>query len=188
MAIQPTFIFVCFLILASLVDASWYRWRGQPLVCNFRPTKTNSARGRVVFWNVFHYRSYRCRVYISATFSGLTPNTKLGWHIHKYGDTGEEDGTGTGGHFVSPRNSKWRFHALPRNPRRHWGDLGNLYVTPNGTAAFKGIDNTIRLRGIIGRGMIIHARVDQGLSEQPSGAAGPRVAQCVIGIANPQKL
>jgi Cu-Zn family superoxide dismutase len=37
---------------------------------------------------------------------------------------------------------------------------------------------------IIGRGVIVHAGADD-LTSQPSGAAGPRVACGVIGVAKP---
>jgi Cu-Zn family superoxide dismutase len=48
------------------------------------------------------------------------------------------------------------------------------------------VDSVIALQGeasIVGRGMIVHAGRDD-LTSQPSGAAGPRVACGVIGIAS----
>lgn len=53
----------------------------------------------------------------------------------------------------------------------------------NGTVDF--VDHVIKIDDIRGRGMIIHAQMDMGPDEQPTGAAGPRHAMCVIGIANP---
>jgi len=175
------------LIFAPLVDASWWCFGGEPLVCNFKPTDGYTTRGRVVFRSVFDYRRWSCMVHIEANFTGLNQNSLQGWHIHQYGDVGEIDGSGTGGHFISPNNNPWRLHALPPNPRRHWGDLGNLQVTSEGTANFTGTDDIITLRGIVGRGMIIHAGRDKGIKFQPSGASGARAAQCVIGIANSAK-
>ncbi len=185
----PTRLFILFALLFASANA--YRrhfcLRQPTLVCNFRPTAGNHASGRVVFRPTWRRR--RCRVHITATFTGLTPNTRQGWHIHAYGDTAAADGTATGGHFTSPRNTRrFRNHGLPGSRRRHWGDLGNLVVDASGRAAVDKTDKMIRLRGILGRGMIIHALVDQGPDAQPTGAAGKRVAQCVIGYANPARV
>jgi len=45
------------------------------------------------------------------------------------------------------------------------------------------VDETIHINMILGRGVIVHNGEDD-LSSQPSGAAGPRVACGVIGIAS----
>ena len=93
------------------------------------------------------------------------------------------NGKSTGGHFTNPRLEKTR-HGLPDKPLRHWGDLGNLEVRSDGFARVRLIDDQITLQGILGRGMIIHATQDKGT--QPSGDAGTRMAQCVIGYRNPK--
>ena len=41
-----------------------------------------------------------------------------------------------------------------------------------------------RLNPIIGRGVVVHAKVDDG--SQPSGNAGDRLAVGVIGVRNPK--
>lgn len=163
----------------------YYCYQQSPLVCNFQPTKGNNAKGRVTFRTVWIHG--RCLTHVRAKISGLTPNTKQGWHIHKYGDIVAESGASTGGHFSTPSGRQLR-HGLPNDRERHWGDLGNLNVRNDGMAWVSMFDRVIRLNDIIGRGMIIHASEDQGSSQQPSGASGPRVAQCVIGIANPKNL
>lgn len=180
---------VLFALCFTATNAFRRHWcRRQPtLVCDFRPTAGNQANGRVIFRSTWIRR--RCRVHITASFSGLTPNTRQGWHIHAYGDIGANDGSSTGGHFTSPRNSRrFRKHGSLGSRRRHWGDLGNLVVDVHGRARVNRIDHVIRMKGILGRGMIIHALVDQGPKAQPSGAAGKRVGQCVIGFANPKKI
>ncbi len=156
-------------------------WRSHPLVCNFHPTVNSTARGRVIFRGLWVPRK-GCHVYVTGQFWGLTPGTSQGWHIHAYGDITKNDGKSTGGHFTNPRMEKTG-HGLPGG-RRHWGDLGNLDVRRDGVAHARLVDDQITLQGILGRGMIIHAKQDQGT--QPTGAAGARMAQCVIGYRSPK--
>lgn len=68
---------------------------------------------------------------------------------------------------------------------RHWGDFGNLHADKSGNARYDRVDSVITLRGIVGRGITVHAENDKGASAQPSGGAGARIAFCVIGFANP---
>lgn len=93
------------------------------------------------------------------------------------------DGGSTGGHFNNPYNVSVE-HGLPRDPVRHWGDLGNLKAE-GGVAEFRRLDRVIRLSGIVGRGITVHALRDQGAAVQPTGGSGARIAVCVIGFANP---
>eukprot|EP00177_Eucheuma_denticulatum_P003936 GFKZ01007115.1.p1 GENE.GFKZ01007115.1~~GFKZ01007115.1.p1 ORF type:complete len:235 (+),score=10.67 GFKZ01007115.1:96-707(+) len=155
-----------------------------PLICNLRPTQNQTARGRVIFRPVF--RVSRCLVLISVRVSGLTPGPH-GIHIHTYGDLSSRDGSATGGHFTNPRGGDV-MHGLPGDRVRHWGDFGSVRVGGNGRGGFRRVDRVIRLRGIVGRGMIVHELRDMGSAFQPSGAAGGRYAQCVIGFANPESI
>lgn len=118
---------------------------------------------------------------VKARFSGLTKNTLQGWHIHESGDVSSPDGSGTGGHFTSPRGDpRFANHGFRSNFNRHWGDFGNLRVRSNGRAYASFYDPIITLQGILGRGMIVHASKDNGPTAQPSGNSGARVAQCRI--------
>lgn len=159
--------------------------RQQPLVCDFAPTKGSQVTGRAIFTPVFY--KHRCLVQVQGRISGLTPRKQQGWHIHRYGDVSSSDGTAQGPHFTSPRLEN-RPHGLPNERPRHWGDLGNLVADNNGDARYDQLDQVISLRGIVGRGMIIHADMDQGSQVQPTGGSGARQAQCVIGFANPDRL
>jgi Cu-Zn family superoxide dismutase len=62
------------------------------------------------------------------------------------------------------------------------GDMGNITADAQGNASIDYVDETIHINMILGRGVIVHNGEDD-LSSQPSGAAGPRVACGVIGIA-----
>lgn len=122
------------------------------------------------------------RVKITAQVSGLKPNSKHAIHIHEYGDLRAEDGTMTGGHY----NPESHDHALPEKEMRHAGDMGNLVANAEGVASFTLSVDNITLVGsknpVIGRGVIVHIGEDDG--GQPTGNAGARIAQGVIGIAN----
>lgn len=146
----------------------------QKAVCVLYPTKGNETGGIVTFIQT------KDGVKIVADVEGLTPG-KHGFHIHQYGDISAPDGTSTGGHF-NPTNKK---HGSPDAEERHVGDLGNLIADDNGRAHYERLDKVISLNGpnsIIGRGIIVHAGEDDFVT-QPTGNAGARVADGVIGIA-----
>ena len=70
---------------------------------------------------------------------------------------------------------------------RHVGDLGNVEADTSGKAHLELTDKMMTMVGensIIGRGLIVHEKVDD-LKTQPTGNAGGRVACGVIGIAKP---
>ena len=142
------------------------------------PTSGNVASGMVTFVQE------RADVLITVHVTGLKPDSVHAWHIHEYGDISGLDGKATGGHY----NPEGHPHALPSDRDRHAGDLGNLTADASGQA-----HKVVRVRNItigstrnpiIGRGVIIHAKIDDG--GQPTGNAGGRIAQGVIGIAKPK--
>ena len=86
----------------------------------------------------------------------------------------------------------WDNHGMPIEVQvgkemRHAGDLGNLTADNDGKAHYEITVSNISVAGmknpIIGRGVIVHAKVDDG--SQPVGNAGGRIACGVIGVANP---
>jgi Cu-Zn family superoxide dismutase len=125
---------------------------------------------------------------VEAEVTGLTPNSKHGFHVHQFGDLSKDDGTATGGHY-DPTGSD---HGLPKEHEGHdhmetgghAGDFGNLEADDTGKATYSETFYNISLTGknaVLGRGIIVHANEDDG--GQPTGNAGPRIAQGVIGIA-----
>ncbi len=142
------------------------------------PTEGNTARGVVTFTQVDN------GVRVTAEISGLNPNQEHAMHIHQWGDITAADGTATGGHY----NPEGHDHGLPNGGDRHAGDFGNVKADANGVAKFDQTFDNISIAGmknpIIGRGLIVHADPDDG--SQPTGNAGARIAQAVIGIANAQ--
>lgn len=143
------------------------------MVCVLVPTAGHQVTGTVTFTQEKGF------VRVIADVNGLTPG-KHGFHVHDLGDTRAADGTATGGHF----DPKGHPHGGPSASRRHAGDLGNLTADASGHAHLEWDDYKLQLNGpetILGRSVIVHADEDD-LSSQPTGNAGARVAQGVIGI------
>lgn len=160
-------------------------------ICVLSPTNNadlTGVNGTITFTRT------KSGVLVEANVSGLKPNSKHGFHVHQWGDVSVADGTGTGGHY-NPAGSEE--HSLPEAHDHdgeehhmtggHAGDMGNLESDADGNASYSKTFENISLIGenaILGRAIIVHLNEDDG--GQPTGNAGPRVAQGVIGIANPE--
>lgn len=149
------------------------------LVAVLSPTEGNQAAGVVTFKS-----AGKGKVEIKADISGLSPNSKHAIHVHQYGDLTSKDGKSAGDHY----NPLGHQHALPDQKVRHAGDFGNLEADANGNATMTLVVSNISLAGqlspVIGRALVVHAKVDDG--GQPSGNAGDRIAVGVIGVRNPK--
>ena len=147
-------------------------------ICVLSPTKGSNVMGTVVFTQKGD------AVEITGDITGLTPGNH-GFHVHEFGDLSSNAGLATGGHF-NPEKEK---HGGPHAAMRHVGDLGNIVADDNGKVTLHLTDKLIQLRGkhsIIGRGLIVHAKADD-LKTDPTGDAGGRVAQGVIGVGKAPK-
>jgi len=142
------------------------------LIATVMPVGDGEASGSVTFSDSDN------GVMVQGEFEGLEPGNH-GFHIHQYGDCSANDGTSAGGHF-NPSNNE---HGAPSDMARHMGDLGNIEAAEDSSASINYTDETVSLREILGRGIIIHAGEDD-LQSQPTGDAGSRVACGVIGVAN----
>ena len=145
----------------------------QQAVAVLHPTAGQNCHG------VVHFKQDGDSVKVVADLEGLTPGQKHAFHIHQYGDCSSSDGTSAGGHY----NPEGHQHGLPANETRHAGDLGNVEADSQGKAHYELTVNNISVSGpknpIIGRGVIVHAKADDG--SQPVGNAGGRIACGVIG-------
>ena len=161
---------VLILLTSALVGATARAQTTQPsAIAVLSPTEGNDLQGTVTFIQTPE------GVRVQANLAGLTAGTEHGFHVHQYGDCSASDGTSAGGHF----NPHGADHAGPDAASRHVGDLGNSEAT------YDRVDTQLAFEGessIIGRAVIVHGGIDD-LSSQPSGAAGPRIACGVIGIA-----
>lgn len=146
-------------------------------VAQVHPTENSEVTGTVTFNKV------EDGVRVQANVEGLSQGNH-GFHIHQYGDCTASDGTSAGGHY-NPTNND---HGAPTADNRHMGDMGNLVAVQYETTTIDYIDPKIKLNGpnsVIGRAVVIHGGEDD-FESQPSGAAGPRMACGVIGVANAQ--
>jgi Cu-Zn family superoxide dismutase len=143
------------------------------------PTAGNKCQGKITFTQEGD------SVKIVADVTGLTPGQKHAFHIHQFGDCSAPDAMSAGGHY----NPESHEHGLLDKDKRHAGDLGNLQADDGGKAHYEITVKNITIAGtknpIIGRGVIVHARPDDG--GQPVGNAGARIACGVIGVANTAK-
>lgn len=166
-------------LLAGSATAAICRTNDGPaLTCTLTPTAGNSVGGTV---KIVPQTGGRCGSTLDAKVTGLAAGSVHGWHIHEAGDISAADGTATGGHF-NPQNVK---HNLPGKWPRHVGDLGNLPAANRAGVAtvWRQVETLVNTRLVRGRGLIIHAKRDDG--GQPTGNAGARLAQCVLGVALP---
>lgn len=117
-------------------------------------------------------------VTVTAHIEGAPPGTH-GLHIHAVGDCSSDDFKSAGGHF-NPTDAP---HGGPDDSERHAGDLGNIEVGDDGSGHLELTSDLITLgegeNSVIGRGVILHEKADD-LVSQPTGAAGSRLACGVV--------
>jgi Cu-Zn family superoxide dismutase len=117
-------------------------------------------------------------VEVTANVEGLTPGDH-GWHVHEKGDCSAPDATSAGGHF----NPNGHQHGAPDAADHHEGDFGNLTAGADGKATktfvMKGITLGDDPTSVVGKGFIVHEKMDD-LTTQPTGNAGGRIACGVI--------
>jgi Cu-Zn family superoxide dismutase len=174
---KGSILLLSLLVAASaLVSNDRVRAQAEPnrAVAVLNPTENSQVRGLITFTRV------GSEVKVVADVTGLTPG-KHGFHIHEFGDCSAKDATSAGGHF----NPSTHPHGAPTDAQRHAGDLGKLDAGADGKAHLEWNDAKLALSGpasIIGRGVIVHAGVDD-FKTQPTGNAGGRLACGTIGVA-----
>lgn len=177
--------------------------RSNPDDCTNAPTDTISAQGVIAldqnsqavtsasdatratcFYNPTGFPGYSGQAWFAegtniwAQVQGITG--VHAFHIHAWGDISNL--ANTGAHY-----DPWLMpHGIPPYPKRHVGDLGNIYYysSDNVTAYYAYLNNDyVHLTGnnsIIGRAAVVHADPDVCTTMW-----GARILGCVIGIANP---
>ena len=130
----------------------------------------SSAQGWVQFdW------AERKQVKVTAEMTGLKPNQKVGFHIHEFGDCGNQ-ALNAGGHF----NPKGHKHGGPSDKKRHYGDLGNLVADAEGKAVYEQVVHG-KLYKFLGLSVVVHSQADD-MKTQPTGDSGGRMACGVVGV------
>lgn len=139
------------------------------------PTEDNAARGVVRFTE-----KPGGGIEVKADIEQL-PQGKHAYHLHLYGDCSAADGKSAGTHFNLDGSST----EPPADIARITGNLGELTAGEDGRASATGLLPKASLTGsygILGRSVIVHGKGNDE-SQPPIGAAGPRLACGVIGIA-----
>ncbi|KAJ3284428.1 hypothetical protein HK104_009962 [Borealophlyctis nickersoniae] len=131
----------------------------------------------------------RTSVSIRLFLAGFLPNAIHAIHIHTFGNVSSPDGASTQGHF-NPLNKTHGCNTTAASTERHAGDLGNIQADGYGhmhltitTQNLISLDPASPL-SVIGRAIMVHEKQDDCMPTTPTGNAGKRFAQGVIGIAN----
>ncbi|WP_445736538.1 superoxide dismutase family protein [Mariniflexile sp.] len=141
------------------------------LTVQLMPKSDSSVSGTVVF------TEENGTVSMSATITGLEPGEHA-IHIHESSDCSSADGKSAGGHWnpTSEPHGKWGVET-----GYHKGDIGNFTADENGKGTIEFstdkwcIGCGDEMKDIIGKGIIVHAGVDD-FTTQPTGDAGGRVS------------
>jgi Cu-Zn family superoxide dismutase len=111
---------------------------------------------------------------IQGSLIGAAPGLH-GFHIHEFGDCAD-GGNAAGGHY-NPQSTQHGNLVTEGFTAAHAGDLGNIKVAEDGTAAWLYTLSGLTLSGsehpVAGRAFIVHANPDD--FGQPAGNAGSRI-------------
>lgn len=146
-----------------------YKKKEMSAYAEIKSVSDSSAQG----WIQFDWAGKK-QVKVMAEVTGLKPNEKVGFHIHEFGDCGNQ-GLNAGGHF----NPKGHKHGGPSDKKRHYGDLGNLVADAEGKAVYTQVVHG-RPYKFFGRSVVVHSQADD-LKTQPTGDSGSRMACGVVG-------
>ena len=137
---------------------------------------SSSIKGEV-FFNKVGKKRKDSGIEVKAKFTGLRPGKKYGFHVHEFGDCGNQ-AERAGAHF----NPRGKSHGGAHGKNRHMGDLGNLVSNSKGEAMYYDV-----IRGyykkFLGRSVVIHSDMDDEQS-QPSGNSKDRIA-CGVIVSSP---
>lgn len=147
----------------------------------------------------FHQCAKHYNTIVSFNLSGLSPNSKHGIHIHRYGILTVENACDSTCEHYNPTGSMHGSMEL-HGSDRHAGDLiNNIEVNSSGEFKYVYEDSMLNVSDIIGRSVVIHSGVDdmgrwrndysnveRQKGSSTTGNAGSRIACSVIGRA-PEK-
>ncbi|QEZ44956.1 superoxide dismutase family protein [Cupriavidus oxalaticus] len=118
-------------------------------------------------------------VLMTASITGLPPNTVHGFHVHEKGDCSAPDAMSAGGHF----NPGGKPHGQMTMPEHHAGDMNNVTADASGNVRVSMLLPSLSVgtgaNGVIGRAVVVHKDPDD-YKTQPTGNAGGRIACGVV--------
>lgn len=156
-------------------------------VCVFQPNLKTNIQG----WVRFHQKTQKSPCFVAIELHNLSPNSKHGIHIHRYGDLTQ--GCASTCEHYNPTGERHGSQLL-HGTKRHAGDLFNNVMTDkHGFAKLEFIDPMIQVSDILGRSIVLHQDADdlgalrdlntqKGQESAKSGNAGKRIACAIIGL------
>lgn len=152
--------------------------------CQFVGTALNSGAAGSAY---FVQPTAGGNVSVTLALTGVSrTDANHGFHVHAFGNVSDTAAAAAvGSHYIGGGSAS---HGCPSSDTRHEGDMGNVYVDPTGAVSFSSSFDIQTLdpssaNSIIGHGAIFHNATDDCVATTSSGS---RLAQCVIGIANPE--
>ena len=139
-----------------------------------------TAEGSMIQGTV-HFTDTAAGLQIKAQLSGIPPGSHA-FHIHEFGSCADL-GKAAGSHY-NPLGAPHGHVLKDGIQHAHAGDLGNVLVAKDGTAALEATVKDVTLSGgkydVAGRSVVLHEKVDD--FSQPAGNAGNRIGCGVIVI------
>ncbi|MFJ4292308.1 superoxide dismutase family protein [Cupriavidus sp. NPDC089707] len=158
---------------ASASAASSSITSGARATATLQPKSGTNTAGTVTF------QQQPGGVLMSASITGLPPNTVHGFHVHEKGDCSAPDAMSAGGHF----NPGGKPHGQMTMPDHHAGDMNNITADANGNVRVGMLLPSLSVgtgaNSVIGRSVVVHKDPDD-YKTQPTGNAGGRIACGVV--------
>jgi Cu-Zn family superoxide dismutase len=138
------------------------------VVVNIQPKSDSQVSGTATF------RGTDGQVSLQIEIHNAAPGEHA-FHIHEIGDCSSDDGKSAGGHWNPTAHDHGQWSKDPY----HLGDVGNIVVGEDGSGTLHMVSEVWSIgsgeaNDILGHAVILHAGVDDFVS-QPTGAAGGRI-------------
>ena len=171
---KKIFLFTILFVFVVIACKTGSSSKSKTITINLEPKSNSNVTGIATF------TEKNGVVYFEAKLKGLKPG-EHGIHIHEKADCSALDAASAGGHW----NPTLKKHGKWTDPEHHKGDIGNFTADEqgNGTISMQTsewcIGCTDATKDILGKGLIVHDKADDFVS-QPAGNAGARVACSAI--------
>ncbi|BDB26987.1 hypothetical protein Tamer19_01650 [Cupriavidus sp. TA19] len=162
---------------ATAATAASASTSGARATAQLQPKSGTNTGGTVTF------QQQQGGVLMTASITGLPPNTVHGFHVHEKGDCSAPDAMSAGGHF----NPGGKPHGQMTSGEHHAGDMNNVTADANGNVRVGMLLPALSVgtgaNSVIGRAVVVHKDPDD-YKTQPTGNAGGRIACGVVAAAS----